>query len=102
MWPQCLPVPIAITKPNFFVTAIAVAFPGIIARIAPVSENIARMDSDCKIARGTQLLQQFSKQGSTPTPWARGLRDRIQKGRARDRKPFMHRVYIREKLKGNN
>ena len=36
-------------------------------------------------------------QGSTPTPWARGLRDQIQKRalhcRFRHRKSFMHRVH---------
>ena len=26
-----------------------------------------------------RILNEFSKQGSTPTPWARGLRDQIQK-----------------------
>ena len=35
----------------------------------------------------------FSKQGSTPTPWARRLQEQIQKGRSRHRKSFMHRVY---------
>ena len=41
---------------------------------------------------GWPIYIQLSKQGSTPTPWARGLQDQIQRRRARDRKPFMHRV----------
>ena len=37
------------------------------------------------------IILHFSKQGSTPTPWARGLRDRIQKRALQTQKSF--RVY---------
>ena len=35
----------------------------------------------------------LSKQGSTPTSWAWGLRDQSKNGRSRHRRPFMHRAY---------
>ena len=37
-------------------------------------------------SKGFMELQLFSKQGSTPTPWARGLRDQIQKWALQTRK----------------
>ena len=33
-----------------------------------------------------------ANRGPTPTPWARGLRDQIQKKGAPDRQSFKHRV----------
>ena len=39
----------------------------------------------------------FSKQGSTPTTWARGLRDKSKNARSRPRKPFVSRVFCAER-----
>ena len=40
----------------------------------------------------------LSKQGSTPTPWARCLQDQIQKRALQTQKiPFMHRVYCAQR-----
>ena len=39
----------------------------------------------------------FSKQGSTPTPWAQGLRDQYNNGRSRPRKPFISRVFCAQR-----
>ena len=36
----------------------------------------------------------LSKQGSTPTPWARGLPDQSKNGRSRPRKPFISRASV--------
>ena len=38
-------------------------------------------------------VEKVSKQGSTPNPWARVCETRSKKGRARERKPSIHRVY---------
>ena len=46
---------------------------------------------------GNTLEELVSKQGSTPTPWARGLRDQIQKGHSRHRKSFIHRFYTAQR-----
>ena len=39
----------------------------------------------------------FSKTGSTPTPWSRGLRDQIQNGRPKTRNPFISRVFCAQR-----
>ena len=45
------------------------------------------------LSQSSAQLLSLSKQGSTPTSWAWGLRDQIQKRCSRHRKPFVHRVY---------
>ena len=40
----------------------------------------------------------ISKTESTPTPWARGLRDQSKNGRSRPRKPFISRVFCAQSL----
>ena len=63
-----------------------------IATYQCIAATLASQDSNRRFS-ATKMHTLDQQQGSTPTPWARLCESKSRNGHARDRKPFMHRVF---------